>query len=643
MARLAANPESGARATLSLLLEPTRDRIELAFRLALICMLTALVAQYYGTPDPALTAYIVFFLNRPERTTSLIFNLAFAVLVSIVIGLVLLLAMLVVDAPAWRVVAMATVSIVFLFLASASKLRPIGAILAMIVAYALDLLGFVPSGELATRALLYAWLFVGIPAGVSLVVNLFIAPAPLRLAECGIADRLRAAAAMLRDPDEAQLRRFEHYRDEGAGEILDRLRLAHVERTVAPATAPRLTAAAYSTAILMQQVDAIRAEAGVGMAWRDEAADTIEAMAGAFDKGGYPIGIEPPAGGDALPPDARALVQDFDAVLLHFADPPPEMQVAETIPPAAAKAGFFQSDAFTNPEHLRYAVKTTAAAMFCYFLYVLLDWPGIHTCLITCYIVALGTAGETVEKLSLRILGCLVGGAIGTAALIWLIPVLDSIWGLLVVVFAGALCGGWIAAGSPRIAYAGFQFAFAFFLCVIQGAGPAFDLTIARDRVIGILIGNLVVYLVFTRVWPVSVAQRIDQSFTALLAALAAFARLPLDARRRGAPALHARFSALRGDLALIPYEPASVRPAAGWMARRDEALDAVAALAQPLLLDGDARFWTPAAAQLERLARRPGEQPDSPSAQSTPCPLTRPIHETEVPGLLGGDAFSVM
>jgi multidrug resistance protein MdtO len=65
----------------------------------------------------------------------------------------------------------------------------------------------------------------------------------------------------------------------------------------------------------------------------------------------------------------------------------------------------------------------------------------------------------------------------------------------------------WIAVGSPRVAYAGFQIAFAFFLCVIQGSGPSFDMTIARDRAIGILPGNLVVYVLFTNIWPVSVGR----------------------------------------------------------------------------------------------------------------------------------------
>src|SRR5262249_4824585 len=155
-------------------------------------------------------------------------------------------------------------------------------------------------------------------------------------------------------------------------------------------------------------------------------------------------------------------------------------------------AGFFLPDAFTDPKYVRYALKTTAAAMFCYVLYTLLDWPSIHTCFITCYIVSLGTTAETIEKLSLRILGCIVGAAAGIVAIVYVMPSLTSIGALLAVVFLGGLASAWVAAGSPRISYAGFQLAFAFFLCVIQGPSPAFDLSIARDRIIGILLGNVV-------------------------------------------------------------------------------------------------------------------------------------------------------
>ncbi|MCM3694760.1 FUSC family protein, partial [Neobacillus niacini] len=133
------------------------------------------------------------------------------------------------------------------------------------------------------------------------------------------------------------------------------------------------------------------------------------------------------------------------------------------------------------------------------------------------YMVSLGSTAETVEKLTLRIAGCIVGALIGTAALVFVVPSLSSIGELMALVFVGAWLSAWVAFGSPRIAYAGFQVAFAFFLCVIQGAGPGFDLTLARDRTIGILLGNVVVYLVFTRIWPVSIGKQIDTALAALL------------------------------------------------------------------------------------------------------------------------------
>ena len=84
--------------------------------------------------------------------------------------------------------------------------------------------------------------------------------------------------------------------------------------------------------------------------------------------------------------------------------------------------------------------------MFCYVVYLLLDWPGIHTCLITCFIVSLGTAAETVEKQALRFLGCGIGAAAGIAAIVFLMPNVTSIGGLMGVVFLAALVSGWIAA-----------------------------------------------------------------------------------------------------------------------------------------------------------------------------------------------------
>ena len=138
------------------LLAPFPGRLEFSVRLALICALTTLVAEIYQTPDAALTVYVAFFLIKPDRVTSIILSLVMLAVMTVTLLFVLLVTMLVTDQPMWRVAAMALISFGLMFLSSASKLRPIAPIVALIAAYALDLLGTIQIGEIATRALLYA-------------------------------------------------------------------------------------------------------------------------------------------------------------------------------------------------------------------------------------------------------------------------------------------------------------------------------------------------------------------------------------------------------------------------------------------------------------------------------------------------------
>ncbi|MCA3805144.1 FUSC family protein, partial [Burkholderia sp.] len=366
-------------------------------------------------------------------------------------------------------------------------------------------------------------------------------------------------------------------------------------------------------------------------------AATLDDMAAILERGGYPVDVTlalPPA--DALPPLARIAATDLHAAITHFAEPGAPADAAAASPAAASEApaappapaprgGFFLPDARTNPDHIRYALKTTAAAIFCYLLYSQLDWSGIHTCVVTCYIVSLGSTAETVEKLTLRIFGCMAGALLGTAALVFVVPALSSVGHLMALVFVGAWLSAWIAFGSPRIAYAGFQIAFAFFLCVIQGAGPGFDLTIARDRTIGILLGNVVVYLVFTRIWPVSIGKQIDVAFAALLDQWRRIAQIAQPAERRTLAAeAFARHGAISQELGLVHYEPSWVRPAATWLATRRRALAELGAIEGPLFLLAERKPGDSAiGAQLSRVTEpRDDEAPRSPNPAPSAPPL---------------------
>ncbi|MDF3832932.1 FUSC family protein [Cupriavidus basilensis] len=606
----------GATGAWKRLLAPYPGRAAIAARVALICALTVLVTSACGTPEAALSAYVVFFLNRPDRVMSLVTGLAMLMLVTVVIGLVLVVAVFVLDDPLWRVACIAMLSLGLLFVTSASKLRPVGAILAMIVGFSLDKLGSVPFGEVATRAMLYAWLMVAIPVGLSIAVNLAVAPSPRRLLCRELARRLRLAARSLAEP--AAMRDALHAcLTSGDDQIASWIRLSVVDGSSAAADVPALRQAASSTIAILVAADLAGSEPSgrLPAALIEPIARTLEDMAGMLEAGGYPVDIELalPETGDPAPL-ARAVAQQLLDAINRFA----VVDTAAPVPAAGKRGAFFLPDAFTNPDHVRYALKTTVAAMFCYLLYSQLDWPGIHTCFITVYMVSLGTTAETVEKLTLRIAGCLVGAILGTAAILLVMPALTSAGELMGVVFAGACLSAWIAFGSPRIAYAGFQIAFAFFLCVIQGAAPGFDLTLARDRTIGILLGNIVVYLVFTRVWPVSVAARVDARLAELRQHWERLAALAHPATRRAQAAnAMARRDSLEQDLALMDYEPSWVRPTAAWVSERRRELARLSALEGPMFLLAERQPGEPA---IDHWLRRLGGTRSPQSAGTAPA-----------------------
>ena len=173
-------------------------------------------------------------------------------------------------------------------------------------------------------------------------------------------------------------------------------------------------------------------------------------------------------------------------------------------PGAAAKVKrrTFVADAFTNPAHAHFALKVTLAAMTCYFIYTGVNWPGIHTAFITCCFIALESTGATLRKGWLRLCGCLVGGLLGFMSILFVVPHMETIASLALLIAAISTIAGWVAAGSPRIAYAGLQIAFAFYLAIFQGFAPGTDLDIIRDRVAGVVLGIVVMTIVFSYLWP---------------------------------------------------------------------------------------------------------------------------------------------
>ena len=186
----------------------------------------------------------------------------------------------------------------------------------------------------------------------------------------------------------------------------------------------------------------------------------------------------------------------------------------------------FRADALSNSEHLKFGLRGCFAASVCYLLYNGKAWPGISTAITTCFLTALSTIGSSHQKQLLRISGAIVGGVLlGVGAEVFILPGLDSIAGFTLLFLAITVVSAWIMTSSPRLSYFGVQVVVAFYLINLSEFAVQTSLVLARDRVIGILLGLLMMWLVFDQFWSVSGAVQMERTFVSNLRLLAQFAR----------------------------------------------------------------------------------------------------------------------
>ncbi|SUP86112.1 FUSC family protein [Yersinia wautersii] len=549
-------------------------RVAMAWRVAVLCALMAMIAMIYGIPESAISCYLIIFVMKPDGVESMVMAVAITILVSLVVGLVFLLIHFTLEAAPLRMAALIVSSFLFLYLGSASKLGPVGSIIALVIAYVMTLLSDIPMGEVATRGLLYAWLMAVSPMLLIIGFNLFFGRAPQTLLRASLAERLSTVAETLRHPDAANMARVGELLQEGQHEHQQRalfVRIFHLRPSAEAAWLESAVKSSYrlflvTSALPPTSPEAVRLELA---AYCSDAAQAI-------------------ASGDlAVPPhfaieDTSDEINEIRNALIALANADNGQDLD------APKSSFFAADALTNPVHQQFALKTTAAALICYLIYTALDWQDIHTAMITCYVAALGTTGETVHKLVLRIIGCLIGALMGVLSIIFIIPHMSDIGQLMALVFGCILVAAWVSCGSERIAYAGVQVGLAFLLTVLQGFGPSTDMGVALDRVLGILLGNLVVYLIFSRLWPVAITDAVHVHISRALEGLTNLAALSPDARPaalREATTVEAEITSAQEELALIPFEPAHLRPSREECARLQAILAEMGKLCPVLFL----------------------------------------------------------
>jgi len=190
------------------------------------------------------------------------------------------------------------------------------------------------------------------------------------------------------------------------------------------------------------------------------------------------------------------------------------------------------ADAFVNPEHLRFALKGCLAVSACYFIYNSIDWPGMGVpVMLTCFLTAVSTIGASRQRQVLRFAGFAVGGLlIGMGSQLLILPYLDSIAGFTVLFALVTALAAWFLTASPRLSFFGLQLGAVYFVINMQKFARETSLSVARDRVAGVFLGLLMMWLIFDQLWSAPASVEMKRVFISTLRLLAQFAREPLSA-----------------------------------------------------------------------------------------------------------------
>ncbi|MDG6094745.1 FUSC family protein [Acetobacter sp. AN02] len=505
---------------LRLIRDPVPGRLAYALQTAAGCVVGVLAGEIWQIPGLALTAIVTLAGWQKNRVSNIITGIVFNIMFLIVVFTLFPLIRLTLDHPPLIAAAVGILSFIFFFLGSASKAKSVANLIGMLFIYGLVSIDDIPVGEVITRGLLYFLLCTSLPGVVMIVLGLLISPSPKTVLCTDIATRLKLSARLLESDDP-------FFRDsavtllrQGDAGMLKLAGLAGKEKLWKPEDLKALSWSARSSLAVLSLTLSGKADADIP---RETLIRLLREAADIFAKGDYPAAITSPD----LSPDSTSVMT---RVLTNFSSPPAppaEIQPTETgsdeAKPAEKKkpkSGFFFPDAFSNPDHVRYGIKGAGAVLIAYFLLKVTDWSGIHTIMITCFFVAQRTMGEMISKLSLRISGAITGGLIAIGSIVFIVPHLRDITSFLILVAIVTLVSAWVKSGDQRISYGGFQIGLAFFLTLLKGYGPTTDMETARDRIVGVLAGNLITYAMFTTFWPISAWNDISDCLKKLATAL---------------------------------------------------------------------------------------------------------------------------
>lgn len=507
-------------------LAPFPGRLNVMLRCLLTSAMVIVASMALEVPSLALSLLVVFYVTQSNVVVTRLVGVMFMVGSTFAIGLSIVLLKLTFDYPLLRIVIASLVFFGSVYLMRVLKTGVVFFIVAIVVIYVQSFVAQTDQADLLIRAVLWVWVAVNYPIALTLLVNTLLLPAEPQLqlkAEIhrqltsldtrltqlidgsASAAPITLAAVQQGALTLQKLLRFAtmrdaHYREHQALQLACIATVSRLYRGASELPPGWPGASAAQVALLRElraNCRALDESVMTGEPYRYVSKTTIEER-NAFD----------------ATPAAAELQRALHAFANRVASGPASGQPPASEPMLAA-------DAWTNPAYMRFSLKTLLAVLVCYVFYNAADWQGVHTIMLTCLIVALPSLGASTQRALLRLSGAAIGSALALFMVVFVVPHLDGIVGLLFMALPVVALGSWIAAGSERIGYAGIQVMFTFALALLEQFGPATNLTEIRDRMVGILLGVGVATFVQMSFWREGEGDVLRQKLASMLRAIA--------------------------------------------------------------------------------------------------------------------------
>jgi multidrug resistance protein MdtO len=522
-------------------LKPFPGRGRIALRLAVVCTLIVLVAYTFRMPFQDLMPFFVLFVTKEEKVTTTVTALLVLLAATLAIAIAILIYKYTGDRAEFRIPGIALEIFIGMFLFRVLSIGAVGWILGFIVAASQSLVYLFPSPEETVHQFLWLWVAVATSIAFAWLANLLLFPvSPTRLLQREFMAGWHAVSAatehLTTSQTSAGAQLLRPLVKGGPIRFLKLLKLSLIEsrnlrgeqlemtRMILSLDKISRLVFSYAKAILRSATSVASREAAILGGLKKDA----ESFQEEFEAGFFPSFIA-----------TRPAMETGESIALQLLEAKNTLRdlaggnaESENHPQKAAsrrKLSLFVADAFSNPKHAQFAIKVTLAGMLGYLFYTASDYYGIHTVFYTPLIIALASTGATIHKGFLRIVGCIIGGALGLVCSIWVIPRYETLGTFLFIVFCVHGLAAWVSAGNDRISYVGLQIALAFDLGFLQGYGPPENIDPLRDRFIGIVLGICIATTVFALIWPESADLTARERLAAGLRTIARLLRVGRD------------------------------------------------------------------------------------------------------------------